>query len=58
MEGKLSWKDVFTDFCKVYPHLCKKVTYWCPHNYLEIEVWLDTKEKMIYSYEEHTAKFI
>lgn len=58
MSKKITWNKIYQDFKQRHPDLRKKVTHWCPYDYLTIELWIDDGTRMIYDYWSHMAKFI
>jgi hypothetical protein len=55
---KVTWNKILQDFKERYPHFRKEVSYWRPHSYATIEVWLKDNRKLTYNYDEHVARFI
>lgn len=54
--NKISWKMILTDFKNRHPKLSKQITYWCPHDYLTILIYLKDGMKLTYDYYKHEAK--
>lgn len=58
MGNKITWEMIYSDFKKRHPHLKKQVTYWCPQDYLTIQIFLEDGMKMTYNYFDHVAKIL
>ena len=58
MAKKITWNMIFADFKQRHPNLRKEVSYWCPRDYLIIELWLKDGRRMLYDYWNHKAEFI
>ena len=49
---------ILTDFKNRHPKLSKQITYWCPHDYLTILIYLKDGMKLTYDYNNHEAKIL
>lgn len=58
MSKRIAWDIVYKDFKSIYPNLRKRVTYWCPHDYLTITLYFDDGRKGLYNFLEHRLKFV
>lgn len=56
--NKIPWQKVFDDFKRRHPRLSKQVTYWCPHDYLTVLIYLNDGMKLTYSYLDHRATIL
>lgn len=50
---KITWEKVFKDFKDRWPSLRKSATYWCPHSYATIMIYLTGGERCLYNYDTH-----
>lgn len=53
MNKKITWNMVFADFKRNHSKLRKEVTYWCPYDYLTIELYFKDGRKAKYTYFDH-----
>lgn len=53
MNKKITWTTIYNDFKRRHPNLRKDVTYWCPLDYLTIELYFKDGSKGKYTYFEH-----
>lgn len=51
MEKKLTWDDVYRDFCIHFPNLKKEVLYWKPYDYATILVYVRELRWRTYNYD-------
>lgn len=58
MKKKLPWKTILIDFKERHPRLAKKITYWCPHDYATILIYLNDGMKIVYNYDERRATIL
>ncbi len=58
MEIKLTWERIYKNFRKHFPTLAKRVTYWHPHDYATIEIYLDDGSKILYNFDFDKVTFI
>ena len=54
---KITWEVIYKDFRRRHPHLKKDVTYWRPHGYATIMLYLKDGRKMLYDYDSSRATF-
>ena len=57
MSNKVTWENIWQDFKRRHPRLCKEVVDWRPYDYLKIKLWMKDGRKIIYDYNCHIAKF-
>ena len=53
--NKITFRMVLDDFKKRHPHLCKRIIYWCPHDYATILIYIDDGMKLIYNWDKKKA---
>jgi hypothetical protein len=54
---KITWEIIYKDFRRRHPTLKKEVTYWRPHDYATIMLYLKDGTKMLYNYDYSRAVF-
>ena len=58
MSKKITWHTIHKEFKKNFPKLYKRVTYWHPHDYATIELYLDDGMKAIYNFDLKKVTFL
>lgn len=50
MRHLISWRQIFNEFCSVYPSIAKNVSRWYPSGHLELTIKLNDGTTIIYDY--------
>lgn len=58
VRNKITWNMVLKDFKAMHPSLSKEVSYWRPHNYSTIVIYLKKGNKITYNYDTKEITFL
>lgn len=58
MQTKVTWKDIYNDFCSIYPNLRKRAIGYTPYGYMRIMIYCKDGERMVFDGIEQRLKLV
>lgn len=58
MSKKITWREIYKDFCRQLPTLSKQAVDFRPHDYMTIIVYLKDGTRMLYDGLQKRATFV
>lgn len=58
MSKKITWNNIYKDLKKHFPNTYKRTTYWHPHDYATIEIYLEDGSKALYNFDSKKVTFL